>query len=217
MNYKQLIIARKDLGMSAGKLAVQVSHASMAFLTNQIREKAILVPAQHYNKFPVAIATQRASNPQIDAALQEAREKSLPYIYYKRIGAYAPGATRPHHIETIVVTKEEFESMQKYSSDMIFDRDLYENWIDGSFTKILCEAKNKNKLLAAVRYGEEVGLVEGRDFFLIKDNCLTELTPEEPDENSPTGGRTLTCIGFRPLPADICEKISKKYQLWRDS
>lgn len=31
MAYKQLIIARKDLGMSAGKLSAQVSHASMAF------------------------------------------------------------------------------------------------------------------------------------------------------------------------------------------
>lgn len=34
--YKQLIIARKDLNMSPGKLAAQVSHASMAFLVNQI-------------------------------------------------------------------------------------------------------------------------------------------------------------------------------------
>ena len=34
--YKQIIIARKDLNMSAGKLAAQVSHASMAFLTNAI-------------------------------------------------------------------------------------------------------------------------------------------------------------------------------------
>ena len=33
----QLIIARKDLNMSAGKLAAQVSHASMAFLTAPLR------------------------------------------------------------------------------------------------------------------------------------------------------------------------------------
>ena len=41
--YKQLIIARKDLNMSAGKLAAQVSHASMAFLTNIIKEKLSFV------------------------------------------------------------------------------------------------------------------------------------------------------------------------------
>lgn len=35
---KELIIARKDLQMSPGKLAAQVSHASMAFLTQAIRE-----------------------------------------------------------------------------------------------------------------------------------------------------------------------------------
>ena len=34
---RQLIIARKDLHMSAGKLAAQVSHASMAWLSHVIR------------------------------------------------------------------------------------------------------------------------------------------------------------------------------------
>ncbi len=38
--YKQVIIARKDLQMSPGKLAAQVSHASMCFLTNQIKKTA---------------------------------------------------------------------------------------------------------------------------------------------------------------------------------
>ena len=36
--YKQIVIARKDLNMSPGKLAAQVSHGSMAFLTQIIRE-----------------------------------------------------------------------------------------------------------------------------------------------------------------------------------
>ena len=36
MGYRQLIIARKDLNMGPGKLAAQVSHGSMAFLTNYI-------------------------------------------------------------------------------------------------------------------------------------------------------------------------------------
>lgn len=38
---RQLIIARKDLNMSPGKLAAQVSHASMAFLSNMIRNGGI--------------------------------------------------------------------------------------------------------------------------------------------------------------------------------
>lgn len=36
---RQLIIARKDLNMSAGKLAAQCCHASMAFLTNMIKSR----------------------------------------------------------------------------------------------------------------------------------------------------------------------------------
>ena len=60
---------------------------------------------------------------------------------------------------------------------------------------------------------EELGLKEGIDFFLIKDACLTELEPEEVDENGV--GRTLTCIGFRPLPDEVAHQISRKYQLYR--
>ena len=44
--YKQIIIARKDLGMSPGKLAAQVSHGSMAFLTTAIRNN--LFPHKDY-------------------------------------------------------------------------------------------------------------------------------------------------------------------------
>lgn len=39
--YKQVIIARQDLGMTPGKLAAQVSHASMAFLKTQIIENVV--------------------------------------------------------------------------------------------------------------------------------------------------------------------------------
>ena len=40
--YKQIIIARKDLNMSSGKLAAQVSHGSMAFLNWFIRNNTDL-------------------------------------------------------------------------------------------------------------------------------------------------------------------------------
>ena len=96
---------------------------------------------------------------------------------------------------------------------LVLDKDEYEGWFKGIFTKIICEARNKNQLLKARDLAKEQGLVEDIDFFLIKDNCLTELEPEETDENGV--GRTLTCIGFRPLPDDVAHSISKKFQLYK--
>lgn len=144
---RQLIIARKDLHMSAGKLAAQVSHASMAWLSHVIRR-----------------------SPKADEG-------------------------------------------DKYAYTVEIDKDIVEQWLNGIFTKTVCEAKSKSQLMKAVTLAEEQGLQEGTDFFLIKDSCLTELEPEEYDENGV--GRTLTCIGFRPLPDSIAHKISRKYQLYR--
>ena len=51
---------------------------------------------------------------------------------------------------------------------------MFEQWIDGPFTKTVCQAKNKNQLMKAVTIAEELGLKEGEDFFLIKvkDNFI---------------------------------------------
>ena len=91
--------------------------------------------------------------------------------------------------------------------------DVYDEWLCGIFTKTICEARNRNHLMKAVTAAQELWLKEGTDFFLIKDHCLTELEPEEVDENGV--GKTLTCIGFRPLPDDVAHAISRKYQLYR--
>lgn len=144
---RQLIIVRKDLNMSVGKLATQVSHASMAFLTREISQ----------------VAVQR-------------------------------------------------ENDGNYLAELIIPCDIYEEWINGIFTKTICRAKNKSNLMKATKIAEDLGLVENRDFYLIKDACLTELAPEDFDDNGQ--GSTLTCIGFRPLPDEVAHKISMKYQLY---
>ncbi|MCR5088727.1 MAG: peptidyl-tRNA hydrolase [Oscillospiraceae bacterium] len=151
---RQLIIARKDLQMSPGKLAAQVSHASMAFLSNLIRNSSV-----------------------------------------DRLVSLETGETGTYNIQ------------------IEMRADVYDDWLCGIFTKTICEARNRNHLMKAVTAAEELGLNEGTDFFLIKDNCLTELEPEEVDENGV--GRTLTCIGFRPLPDEMAHAISRKYQLYR--
>ena len=147
---RQVIITRKDLNMSPGKLAAQVAHASWAFLSNGIR-------------------------------------KCLPNAKF-----------------------DAYEG--KYHFKLSLDKDIAEEWFGGIFTKTICEAKNKNQLLKAKEIAEENGLVEDVDFFLINDACNTELIPEEVDENGV--GRTLTCIGFRPLDDETAWKISKKFQLY---
>lgn len=95
-----------------------------------------------------------------------------------------------------------------YRCEYDFDKDLYEQWINGEFTKVVLQARNKNHLLKAKTVAEELGMKEGEDFFLIKDNCHTELEPEE-------DGRTLTCIGFKPMDAEIIDKIGRKYHLYQ--
>ena len=143
---RQIIIARKDLNMHPGKLAAQVAHASLAFLSNKIRYKG-----------------------QLDGDIVD--------VY------------------------------------LSIPKDVYDEWFCGVFTKTVCEAKNRNQLMKAIAIAEELGLQEGKDFFLIKDACLTDLEPEEIDENGQ--GRTLTCIGFRPLDDETAWKISKKFQLYK--
>lgn len=156
---RQLIIARKDLGMSQGKLAAQCCHASLAFLSKLISD---------------GIAQETDAGGNIRNADPE--EETL-------------------HIEADI------------------RKDVYEEWLNGIFKKTICEAKNKYQLMKAVTMAEEMGMKEDRDFFLIKDYCFTEIEPEEIDENGV--GRTLTCIGFRPLPDEIAHKISKKYNLYK--
>lgn len=148
--YKQLIIARKDLEMGAGKLSGQVSHGSMAFLTNIIRESS----------YPV-----------------------------------------------------DTDNGPSYYANFTIGKDLYEDWICGIFTKVVCGAKNLNHLLKAKKWAEDHGLTEGKDFGLIADCCRTDLEPEFIDENGI--GRTYTCLWFKPFPSEFIDEIGKKYQLYR--
>lgn len=149
--YKQIIIARKDLNMSPGKLAAQVSHASMAFLTNQIRNNATKSPLSDLNDL----------------------------------------------------------SSYDYNVNLTFYRLQYEQWINSEFTKCILEAKNKNHLLKAVQLANQLYMEENIHYFIIKDNCHTELSPEEPD------GTTITCLGFEPCNDTFINQIGKKYQLYK--
>ena len=53
-----------------------------------------------------------------------------------------------------------------YRTEIMLEKATYEEWFDGSFTKTICGAKNRNQLLKAKTIAEELGLVENKDFFL---------------------------------------------------
>ena len=145
--------------MSPGKLAAQVAHASIAWLTAELRTRYA-------------------------AGDYEVRFDDL------------------NDLDTAY-----------YHTSVNIDKNIFDDWINGAFTKTVCEAKNLNGINKAKRIADDMGLVEGIDYFIIKDNCLTELTPEEVDSDGI--GRTVTCIGFKPLTDEEAHKISKKFQLYR--
>lgn len=148
-NIKQYIILRKDAKtvtgepVSANKLAVMTSHASMAFISNNIRNNA---------------------------------------------------------------TKQEDGT---YKVDFNVDEDIFENWFNDAFTKVLLKAKNLNDLKKAVERAKEIGLEEGKDFFCIKDNCYTELLPDDGEKTC------FIAIGFRPMDIEKLKPVTKKYQLYK--
>lgn len=201
--YKQIIIARKDLNMSPGKLSAQVSHGSMAFLTWMIRNNSRKLINEKCYRSTVYKQTEDGLvkkpvlylRTDLCQWAKEAFDRGEDFFYTRTVNpleSYELELCKPTH---------------SYVSIFRFDDELYEQWINGEFTKCVLQAKNKNHLLKAKTMAEELGMVEGKDFWLIKDNCRTELEPEE-------DGRTLTCIGFKPMDSETIDKIGKKFHLY---
>ena len=109
------------------------------------------------------------------------------------------------HIKT-----EEYGGGSYYNVGIQINGSIVNDYINGIFTKTICEAKNLNHLMKASNIAEELGLIKGTDFDFINDRCITELTPENEDGTCTVG------IWFKPLEDDIAHKISKKYQLYHD-
>ena len=201
---RQLIIARKDLNMSAGKFAAQCCHASLAYFAHLITDNAARELDDGYELCSAVSylgdkETYRIyKNADLCRWSKETFERGEKYFYYK--------------IPPIELVAEK-DVKYHYDSDIKIERTMMEDWFNGTFTKTICEAKNKTQLLKAKTIAEEMGMVEGEDFFLIRDACFTELTPEEYDENGQ--GNVLTCIGFKPLPDDTAHQISRKFQLYK--
>ena len=149
---KQVIVVNKELNMSKGKMAAQVSHASMAFLTRQFLDK-------------------------------DCRNKHVVY-------------------------DQDTNKKSGYVLTIPINEDVNE-WMMNSFTKVILEVKNENQLYKLIEKAKENGFIENEDFFCIRDNCRTELIPDE------TGTR-FTCIGFKPMEAEKIDKVTKRLQLFKE-
>jgi len=117
-------------------------------------------------------------------------------------------AVMTSHASMSFLTKMIMDNEKDNSVAFVLNSDLKE-WICGIYTKILLEAKNLNAMNKTVERAKEAGLIEGKDFFLIKDNCLTELVPDEGSD------RCFIAIGFRPMDTEIIKPVVKKLQLYK--
>lgn len=203
--YKQCIIARKDLNMSPGKLAAQVSHASMAFLTWMIRNNITKLLDNYYRAWEFEngkkVKPQFYRRGDLNKWAKEARE-------HGENGFFAEPIDLNNKYGELKLCDKKYH----YQTLLKIDNDIYEQWINGEFTKCVLQAKNKNQLLKAKTMAEELGMKEGEDYWLIFDLCKTELKPEFIDSNGI--GRVLTCIGFKPFEETNINRIAKKFHLY---
>ena len=191
--YKQVIVVNKELAMSAGKMSAQVSHASMAFLSKIIQKNTKKVIC---NQFPSWHDYRRED---LYVWAEEARKRGEAFFYAKPIDPNKPNGKM-----------ELCDPEYTYLTHMMIDNQLYEDWLGGIFTKVILEAKNENQMKKIVEKANDSGLFEGKDFFCIRDACLTELKPDE------TGTR-WTCIGFAPMDSARIDPITKRLQLYKDN
>ena len=208
MGYKQVIVVNKELEMSKGKMAAQVSHASRAFLTRMIQRNTTRITEHQYPVWEYVLIDletgEREKRPQrykrgdLDKWAKEARDRGEDYFYAK-----------PVNPENKYGTLELCEPDHYYKTNFIVDKGLYEEWMGGIFTKVILSAKNEAQMKKVVEKAIECGMVEDEDFFCIRDACLTELTPDE------TGTR-WTCIGFSPMESDKIDVVTKRLQLFKE-
>lgn len=189
---RRVFIIRKDLHLKPGKLAAMVSHCAEAYWTSLLKAGQIVD-----NEF-VTLPTKNSRDGKVVPAIYK-----NPEIYRLAQEALAEG-------------KDSFTTLRQdprlsFSITVEVPKSIWHDYVNGIFTKTICEARNlenmKKRVMPVV---EELGLVEGVDYGYINDRCLTDLTPENEDGTCTVG------MWFRPLPDEDAHKISKKFQLYKE-
>lgn len=189
---RRLFIIRKDLKLKLGKLAAMVGHCCEAYWTNAMKAGTI-----KDNEFEPRPAVETCVG-----------------------GGNGPAPSMPHEIsetpgKQFEADEKNSELMEKGSGPTVtvsfeIPKDIWAEYVNGIFTKTICEARNLNRLNQAAEAARGLGLSEGKDWGYIRDSCKTDLVPENPDGTCTVG------IWFRPLPDETAHEISRKYPLYRD-
>ena len=148
---RQYVVVDRSLGMSAGKLAAQVAHASVA---------ALLAGTQRY--------------------VEQGDAGAAP------IGLEWGGSLARTSI----------------------DADVLAAWVRQGEPKIVLAVDGERALASLVNRAESRGLMEGMDFFCIRDACRTELTPD-------ASGSRWTCVGFAPMDVSAISPVTGQLPLYR--
>ena len=196
---RRLFIIRKDLNLSAGKLAAMVAHCAEGYWTTLLKRFASLGGIRDNEFETLPVETDDNPNywkwyrhPLVAKAAQEAHERGEKTFKFPREG-YA---------------------RKSYTVSIEIPKSVWDEYVNGLFVKTICEAKNLNHLMKVKEVADGLGLVEGSDYGFIDDACLTELKPESTDAD----GKPYCRVGvwFKPLPDDVSHTLSKKYQLYKD-
>lgn len=83
------------------------------------------------------------------------------------------------------------------------DKEVFEQWINGQFKKIVVYAQNEEEMNEIVAKAQSKGLVERKDYFNIIDSGYTVFN----------GNPTWTVIGFRPMKDEEIDDITRDLQL----
>lgn len=83
------------------------------------------------------------------------------------------------------------------------DKELFAQWISGSFTKIVLQAENVEEMKKLIKKAHEFGMVNNRDFFNIVDESTEFLDIPQ-----------WAAIAFRPMEAEEIDPITGDLNLY---
>ena len=184
---RRLIIIRKDLNLSSGKLMAMSMHLAEAYWTNIL--KTGILPWKKENE----LGQQLCYTCNVELPIDIVDE----YVF----GIFTKTVCEAKNLNDLKKVENYIEELNRNC--------LVECQAISSAEKLELEGTQQGSA-HMVMPALKKKLVEGVDWGYINDKCLTDLTPENPD------GTTTVGVWFKPLPDDIAHKISKKYKLYKD-